>query len=139
LASLLTNTAISFQVPAQGKGHVDLSCTLDRDVSLVMFTNHMHQWGASALTQLVDTAGTESALKSDPAWNSEWTTNPDFTKATVAAPLVLKAGETLKTSCDWTNTTDQALTFPTEMCVFIGFYLGDSDVGCIDSGKIGAD
>lgn len=139
LASLVTNTALTFQVPAQGKLHVDVSCTLSQDVSLLMFSNHLHQWGTSAVTQLVDGTGTETVLKSDPVWNSEWTTNPDFTKMTVAAPLTLKAGDTIKTGCDWTNTTAQPLAFPAEMCVFIGFYLGDADVGCIDSGTFGND
>jgi hypothetical protein len=63
LVSLLTNTALTFNVPAQAQGHVDISCTLTRDASILMFTNHMHQWGTSALTQLVDTAGTTSVLR----------------------------------------------------------------------------
>jgi hypothetical protein len=139
VASLVTNTALSFQVPAQGKLHVDVSCTVSQDVSLLMFANHMHQWGPSVATSLVDTTGAQTDLKSDPVWNSEWTTNPNFTHLTLDAPMVLKAGEILKTSCDWTNTTAQALSFPTEMCVFIGFYLGSADVGCVDNGSFGPD
>jgi hypothetical protein len=139
IASLLTNTALSFQVPASGKLHVDVSCTLTQDASVLMITNHLHQWGTAALTQLVDGAGNTTVLKSDPQWNAEWTTNPDYTKYTVTSPLLLKAGDTIQTACDWTNTTDMPLTFPSEMCVFIGFYLGDSDVGCIDNGALGAD
>jgi hypothetical protein len=134
LVSLVTNTAVTFTVPAQNTGHVDMSCTLGKDVSLLMFTNHMHQWGTSVQTVLQDTTGAQTVLKSDPVWNSEWTTNPNLTKMTLASPLLLKAGETIKTGCNWSNTTNQALTFPAEMCVFVGFYLGDTDVGCIDSG-----
>jgi hypothetical protein len=139
LVSLVTNTALTFNVPAQNTAHVDISCKLGQDVSVVMTTNHMHQWGTSVQSVLVDGSGAQTVLKNDPVWNSEWTTNPDFTKMTVAAPLVLKAGETIKTSCDWSNTTNQSIMFPAEMCVFIGFYLGDADVGCIDSGTFGPD
>ncbi|MGH7271667.1 MAG: hypothetical protein ACREJ3_14645 [Polyangiaceae bacterium] len=139
LASLLTNTALTFSVPAHGKLHVNVSCKLTQDVSVLMYSNHLHQWGTSALTTLADTSGAQTVLKSDPSWNSEWTTNPNFTKMTVDAPLVIKAGETLSTSCDWSNTTSQPLAFPSEMCVFLAFYLGDTDVGCVDNGAFAKD
>jgi hypothetical protein len=139
VASTLANAALSFQVPADGRLQVNVTCKLGQDLSVLMFTNHLHQWGVSAETQLTDLTGAQSVLKSDPMWNPEWTTNPDFTKYTVASPLVLHAGETITTSCDWANTTGEPLSFPAEMCVFLGFYLGDTDVGCTDNGSFAAE
>jgi len=131
VASLFTNTSVSFQVPAQGSLHVDLKCAVKQDVSLLMFANHMHQWGTAVSTSVVDSTGTRTVIKDDPAWDPEWTTNPNFTKFTVAAPYVLHAGDTLTTSCDWSNTTASPLSFPTEMCVFVAHYLGSSDLTCV--------
>ena len=38
----------------------------------------------------------------------------------------------MHTHCEWNNTTDTTYRFPTEMCVGIGFYVGQVEIDCID-------
>ncbi|MGH7438622.1 MAG: hypothetical protein ACRENE_23280 [Polyangiaceae bacterium] len=133
VASTFGNSTLTLSVPAQSTMYQEqLKCTVGQDMRLLMFTNHMHQWGTSASTVLTDSTGTPRDLKVDPVWNPEWTTNADYTKLTVAAPQVIHAGDILTTTCTYDNTTDGALTVPAEMCAFAAFFIGPSDLTCLD-------
>jgi hypothetical protein len=132
VASTFGNSSLTFSVPAQSKYQLQLKCTIATDVSFLMFTNHMHQWGTSATTVLTDATGAQHVLKDDPVWNAEWITDPNYAMFTVAAPRALHAGDVLTTTCSWSNTTDSALVFPEEMCAFAGAFIGDKDVSCLD-------
>jgi hypothetical protein len=132
VASLFTNASLAFQVPPAAQYHVDVKCTVGADLGLLMYSNHMHEWGTTVSTSLVDGTGNQRVIKNDPVWNVDWVTNPNFKDESLAAPLQLHAGDTLTTSCDWNNTTSSALTFPKEMCVFLGFFVGDADITCVD-------
>ena len=48
-----------------------------------------------------------------------------FSQWTTATPLVVKKGDTVRTRCTWMNESAEALRFPTEMCIGIGFFLSD--------------
>jgi hypothetical protein len=43
---------------------------------------------------------------------------------------VLTTGSKLVTRCVWNNHTAAKLSFPDEMCAFLGFYIGDRDRAC---------
>lgn len=90
----------------------------------------MHEWGVSTYTEVTDPAGVTEMLKNDPHWSADWALNPNLTAFTVEQPKIVKAGSTLHTHCKWRNDGAEAVKFPTEMCVFFGFVLRDSDVIC---------
>ena len=48
-------------------------------------------------------------------------------------PLVLHAGDEIRMTCDWQNTEDRPLAFPSEMCIGYGLYFPDrgADVDCV--------
>ena len=69
-------------------------------------------------------------VKSDPVWNYEWTTHPNFKTTAIDQPLALKKGDKLNTTCAWNNTGTRTLGFPDEMCAFFGFYVGTVDRAC---------
>jgi hypothetical protein len=134
--SLFANVSLAFEA-TPGFSEATTACTLERDVDLVMFTNHMHEWGRAARTTILPPgARTDDApqvLKDDPVWNSEWTTNPNFERHTVAEPLRLPAGSQIETTCSWDNDTGASLRFPDEMCVFLAFDIdGVGDLACVD-------
>jgi hypothetical protein len=130
--TLFTNVDLSFQLPAGQRTERSTSCTVPQDLDLVMFTNHMHTYGVSTRTTITPPGGEATVLKDDPVWSPEWQANPNFERKPVAAPLRLLAGTVLTTTCSWNNTSGHDLSFPDEMCLFLGFHLGGHDQACVD-------
>jgi hypothetical protein len=137
---LFTNVTLGFEA-TPGFSEATTTCTVERDIDLVMFTNHMHEWGLAARTTLLppgaDTDAEPQMIKDDPMWNYEWATNPNFERYSVAAPFRLASGSQITTSCSWDNTTGESLRFPDEMCLFLSFHIdGSGDVSCVDGNPI---
>lgn len=131
VAGLFAHLTLDLNVPP-GPSERELTCVVTRDVPMLMLVNHIHEWGLSIKTTLtVD--GEERVLKDDQIWNSEWVTNPNYQRFTVEEPFIIPAGSTIKTHCNWNNTTGENLVYPEEMCIFTGYHsLGDTDVICKD-------
>jgi hypothetical protein len=131
VASILGTLNSAFEIPANGTLRGEARCTLGHDASVLMFANHMHEWGKSISTRLEGPSGT-TVLKDDPVWVSEWSSNPNFELRSIDDPLVLTAGTTIVTECNWENDQTYPITYPAEMCAFVSFYLGDHDSGCLN-------
>jgi len=110
----------------------DAICVLPKDLPMLMFANHMHEMGTSIATTITAPGGAPQMIRDDPSWQDEYTFNPVFTRATPDQPIVLAAGSTLTTHCEWNNTGSETLSQPDEMCVFFGFFLGERDAACGD-------
>jgi hypothetical protein len=132
VAGLLASTTLKISIPPDATTVTDVSCTLQRDLRVLMYANHMHNWGVSASTELISADGTSTPLKLDPAWDPSWAFHPNYTRFTLQTPALLPAGSTIHTTCTWSNNKTTALSFPDEMCVFAGFYIGESDATCVD-------
>lgn len=132
VASFFTNLTVKFQVLPQSSATAEASCVLPRDVKLIDFTNHMHEFGSKVHTEEIRANGDTVDLKRHETWAYEWQFNPEKVKWPVSEPRVLKAGDTIRTECSWNNPGTETLTFPREMCVGAGFILGDKDVNCVD-------
>ncbi len=131
VASFFASTNPMYELAPQRTTTLDVECKLDRDVPMLMFANHQHNMGVSALTEQILPDGTRVDIKRDDRWQYEWAFNPNFTYRPVDSPLVLKSGTTLHTHCEWLNTGFSPLRYPDEMCVFLGFFLGDKDINCV--------
>ena len=133
LASFFVSSAGAINVPAHSQAKRDVTCVLERDLPMLLFANHMHEWGMNIKTTITPPGGgTAQVLKDDPIWDLEWTYNPEYTTATVDKPIVLAKGSTITTHCEWNNTTAKALNQPDEMCLFLGFFIGDTDATCLE-------
>jgi hypothetical protein len=128
IASLLINFNGGFDLPPSTPTTSTIDCVAKSDVQIIGFSNHMHEFGTTALTQVLraDTGAVEE-LHNDPAWTYDMQFNPTFSKWTVDAPFVLHAGDTFRTTCSWDNTTANSMKFPREMCVGVGFALATGD------------
>lgn len=120
---------------------MDIDCEVQSDLRFIQTSNHMHDWGVSTFTEVIEASGERRELKTDASWSAEWALNPNFDHYPVDDPLFVAAGSTLHTQCTWNNNTMEPIAFPTEMCVFFGFILNDSDINCnagawIDRGAI---
>lgn len=120
-ADLFANNGIRFAA-APGATAYDVSCVLQQDFNFAMATNHMHQHGTSAYTELIRPGGTKDMLVQDPTWAMDQGFNPKYNKFSLAAPKVAHVGDTIHTHCEWQNSTTTPITFPTEMCAGVTFY-----------------
>ena len=127
IAALFLNFNSAFMVPPAEQVDSSADCVAGSDVNLVMLSNHMHEYGTHASTQVFRQDGTIEMLHDDPTWTEDMANNPTFTKWTAENPFVLHAGDTIRTNCSWSNTTAKTLGFPREMCIGVGFALASGD------------
>jgi hypothetical protein len=130
---MFANVDLGLTLPPQQVTERTTTCVVEQDLDLVMFTNHMHDYGTRARTTITAPGGEPVVLKDDPAWVAEWQANPNFERETLAAPRRLVRGTTITTECAWNNTSGRELAFPDEMCLFLGFHLASGhDLACVD-------
>lgn len=128
IAAMFININTDFTLAPGAATDSSIACVAGSDLSLLMMSNHMHEYGTSASTTLTrgDTGAVEM-MHDDPAWTYDMQFNPQYTKWTVDTPLVIHAGDTIRTSCSWDNSTSESLVFPREMCIGVGFALATGD------------
>jgi hypothetical protein len=73
-------------------------------------------------------------MKEDPEWSYEMQFNLPVRNWSPSDPLVLREGDTLRTHCNWNNSSDEMLSFPREMCFGVAYFLGDGSTSpvCLD-------
>ena len=124
VANMFVNITFNFQIGARDRAQAVAERTIAQDTDFIMFTNHMHDYGARAITELTRAAdGSVMQVHEDPDWTYEMQFNAKYSRWDLAEPLTMKQGDVLRTSCEWSNPTDAPLAFPREMCVGVGFYL----------------
>ena len=129
----------NFNVAAHAPGHVVTDCHIQQDLSLFLLAGHMHQWGSHIKIEKITADGNSQSLIDSP-WQPEYQANPPRNSYGTGAPLTFAKGDTFRVTCDFMNTTDNALTFPTEMCVGFGMYFpASNDIDCGDGQWAGGD
>jgi hypothetical protein len=126
VAGMFVVNEASFTVPVSKPYTVDGYCASPRDISLVMFTDHMHEHGTAIFNETIRADGTRQMLASDPTWARDQIFNPLWTRWDPATPMVIKAGDQLHVHCEWQG-SDKLLGFPDEMCIGLGFYIESGD------------
>ena len=133
VAGAFANYSQSFVVTPGQTATADTNCVVKHDMTFIVFSNHMHEWGKSAYSEVVRADGSREMLTRDDTWNAERVFDPQWTSWTEAGAMKVKTGDTIHTRCTWENTTATDLEFPKEMCVGFGFYLpGGPEVNCGD-------
>jgi hypothetical protein len=125
IASLFTNGHFSFQVPAQGLAEAVAECPMARDMDVIIFSNHMHDQGSHIWSEVERVDGTIELIHEDPEWTYDMQFNAVQRTWPLAAPLHLAKGDKLRTYCNWSNSTDENLTFPREMCIGVSHFVSD--------------
>lgn len=127
VAALFINFNSNFDLAPNAEADSSIDCTVGSDVSVIMASNHMHEYGTHANTQVTRVAGTVDVVHDDPTWTEDMVNAPQFSRWTVDSPLTLHTGDTLRTSCSWSNTTASSMVFPREMCVGVMFAIATGD------------
>lgn len=133
-AALLAVSDIGLSLPPHAASSLDVACTMDEDVGLIGWANHMHELGTAARSDVLRQDGTVEGLRDDDTWQPEWALDSQYTRWPLEAPLPVRKGDTLRTHCEWQNPGADKVTFPREMCLGFAFFVGQKDLLC-SSGK----
>ena len=116
----------TFEIPPHAADFKRTStCTLKRDLDLIMLLGHMHELGQHYKIEHLDANGKLLDTILDQAWESSFTSHPPTSRWTPDKPYKLTQGEKLRQTCTWTNTGDDKVLFPREMCIAFTMYLDD--------------
>jgi hypothetical protein len=115
----------TFEIPPKASYSRSSTCTLTKRRELLMALGHMHEWGQHYKLEHLAADGTLLETLIDQDWNPAYTAHPPTRRWTPDAPLELAAGEKLRQTCTWDNTTEEKMLFPREMCVAFTMYLDD--------------
>lgn len=121
--------SVDFNLPPDGgvEQIVELSCAAPRDMNILLMGPHMHEWGKRIVTEVLRPEGPPSeVIRVDP-WLAQYRDEPPVKEYSLEAPLVLKAGDVIHTTCVFDNTSDRELKFPSEMCATYGYYFPAPD------------
>jgi hypothetical protein len=130
VARTLVVQSTMFSVGPKETGSASVECKLDRDVKLISALGHMHEWGKHVKGERI---GSEPDVLFDYDFDPIEAIHPKVNYYELDEPYRIKAGDALKVSCQWDNTTQKPLTFPHEMCVIAAWQIGaPSDALCFD-------
>lgn len=117
-----------FEVPARSAFESVSECVLGSELNIVLLMGHMHSAGRQFNLEIVREDGTVEPLYQH-AWEGAFVSHPPVNRYEAAAPLVLPAGTRLRQTCQWNNTTEGPLLFPSEMCDGVMFFFPDDGAG----------
>jgi hypothetical protein len=132
IVTLFVNVGQNIAVPPHQTATLDNSCVIQQDMEIFVMGNHLHEYGTSIYTEVIRKDGSTEMVVNDPTWSKEMTFNPQFVTWKPENPLKLGVGDTVRTHCEWSNTTTEEIGFPTEMCAGFGFFAGDNQLNCVD-------
>lgn len=127
IATLFPVGGMNFEVPANAKGDLDTGCVVPERMELVGMSNHMHDWGATEVTEIQRANGEVTVLREDSKWTYDMQFNAAWNFWDIEDPFIIEAGDTVRTHCTWENTTSETLTYPREMCFGRGYILSGAD------------
>jgi hypothetical protein len=133
VADLFNVVTTQFEVPAGKKQDAVASCVMKEELSAWLLGGHAHEY-TSRITVDQKRGGEDAQRIYDTSWQPEYTTNAPLQTYTKEAPLLLKAGDTIKVACSIDNTDGKdPIGFPKEMCLTFGFYFpSHGEFDCVD-------
>jgi hypothetical protein len=131
IATMFTNVGLNINLPPSQQTTTVLDCPVQETLSFLMVSNHMHDYGIKAFTQVIHPDGTTQDLHTDNSWSNDQQFNPVYSHFPLATPVVVHSGDTIRTSCTWDNTSSVAVAFPREMCTSAGFILSTRADGSV--------
>ena len=113
IAAMFLNLNVGFNLAPATRTDSSIDCIAKSDVQILMMANHMHEYGTNVKTEVVraDTGAVE-VMKDDPEWTYEMQFNAEYTTLARCEPFVLRKGDTIRTSCQWSNPTSETHGVP---------------------------
>lgn len=124
--TLFSNVQLGFEIPAGGSSQATAECQFTRDLDFMFFSNHMHDYGKRARSEVIRAGSSAPELvHEDPEWSYEMQFDAEQTTWPLEGLLRIRSGDVLRTHCYWENPTTDSVKFPREMCVGVGFFVSD--------------
>lgn len=114
---------INFELPADPENiqRIAFECEVPNDMKLLLAGPHMHEWGTEFVAEMGPAGALQEVIRVE-EWEAWMRDEPPVTNWSKEAPFELKAGDVMRTTCNFRNTTNKPLIFPEEMCATYGYY-----------------
>lgn len=130
IARAMAIALTDFEIAAGDQAEASIECAFASDTKLLSMIGHQHQWGTHVRAERL---GEEAEMIFDHDYTPEMISQPITTDFSLEDPFVFAAGESVRMTCNWHNTSDDRITFPREMCVLFGWQIGvDRDTRCVN-------
>ena len=127
-------TTLDMALPPGQETTRSFDCSFQRDVQVYQLNGHMHDFGSHMEVYMGPPGAAPSLIYEVEEWSVEFRDTPVTIEWPIDDPFIIPAGDILKTSCTWNNTSDDVLTFPSEMCATFGYYFpGEQTLICTNS------
>ena len=115
-----------FTLP-QGETELEFDCPFDSDTQITNIQPHMHDYGMEYIVDIVRLDGSIDRVLHVEDWPASFKTEAPFYHYP-PGELEVKAGESMRTICRWSNQTGMDLEYPIEMCTtaFVGYPMEES-------------
>ena len=121
-ANFMVINDLNLNIPPTDESYVhSTACAIERPMQFAALTGHMHEWGQRVFVEKITADGT-TIIYDQPDWSPKFRDAPPVTRMPLDAPITVDVGDTLRITCEWINDTDEALTFPHEMCDAVFVY-----------------
>lgn len=110
-------------IPPGGEYEAAFDCPVQAGSSVLSVSSHMHSYGQRYVVDVVRADGRVENILLVDEWKAEYRYEPPQ-RSFQPGEVVLDEGDVLRTTCTWFNSSDTALTFPTEMCTTSGVATG---------------
>ncbi len=118
-------------LPASEQSIRSYECDFGQEVELLSMSGHMHESGRELQVDWVHDAG-EETLYQELDWQPVYRDHPPL-RTWEPGEKPISSTDSLRTTCTWQNESDQALTFPEEMCTSKGLALDiQAPIFCVD-------
>ena len=120
---------MNIDLPPNAPAQASVACAPPEPMTLRTMFGHEHQLGTGVTVAIEREGGEREGVYESHDWHA-----PPI--ARFEEGLELGAGDEIHVSCDWQNTGSDAVRFPHEMCLAIG-YVWPAEVGhvCVSGGK----
>ncbi len=103
------------EIPANSDATIEFECEWPDDINVLSVGAHMHDMGANFSVDLVHTDGVVESVYEIEEWDPEYRNFPLMLNYPDGG-IAVEAGDSFRTNCSWSNTTDEDIRFPDEMC-----------------------
>lgn len=101
------------------KASIDFTCEFEADLSVLFMGGDMHEYGKSFSVDWNKSNADVERVYDIPEWDVWMRDAPPYEEYGVGV-FDVTAGESFTTTCNWHNTGDSSVNFPSEMCATFG-------------------
>ena len=114
-----------FEVPAGAEHYERIkTCRVDEPMDIYMMLGHTHDYGVLFTLDIIRAEGPQAGVPQQFYYETDGPLLRDTPEMLFFEdePIHLAVDDEIRVTCAWTNTTDEVLAWPAEMCVALMYY-----------------